>query len=90
MFGICFTINGYIGAAYAVLQVSRFADKERLRREVQGEMGTEMKILDDKIQKAEEAGDMTSKYQLMRLRSKMERITSDTPRSNVKHARSVS
>lgn len=90
MFGICFTINGYIGAAYAALQVSRFIDKERLKKEVQGEMGTEMKILDDKIQKADEAGDLKAKYEMMRLRSKMERIISDTPRSNVKHARSVS
>lgn len=90
MFGICLTINGYIGAAYAALQVSRFADKERLRREVQGEMATEMKILDDKIQKADEAGDNKAKWEMMRLRSKMERIVSDTPRSVVKHGRSVS
>ena len=90
MFGIAFTINGYIAGAYALLQVSRFADKERLRREVQGEMATEMKILDDKIQKADEDNNLKAKYQMMRLRSKMERIVSDTPRSSVKHARSVS
>lgn len=90
MFGIALTINPYIGAAYAALEVSRGIDKERLRREVQGEMATEMKILDDKIQKADEAGDNKSKWEMMRLRSKMERIVSDTPRSVVKHGRSVS
>jgi hypothetical protein len=90
MFGIAFTINPYIGAAYAALETTRFVDKERLRREVEGEMAAEMKILDDKIQKADEAGDMKSKYEMMRLRAKMERITSDIPRSVIKHGRSVS
>ena len=90
MFGIALTINPYIGAAYAALETTRFIDKERLRKEVEGEMATEMKILDDKIKKADEEGDMKAKYEMMRLRSKMERIVSDIPRSNVKHARSVS
>lgn len=90
MFGIAFTINPYIGAAYAALETSRFVDKERLKREVEGEMAAEMKILDHKIQKAEEAGDLKAQYELMRLRAKMERITSDVPRSVVKHGRSVS
>ena len=49
-----------------------------------------MKIIDDKIQKADEAGNNKDKWELMRLRSKMERIISDTPRSVVKHGRSVS
>ena len=90
MAGICFTINGYIGAAYLAIQASRAVDKERLKKEVQGEMATEMKILDDKIRKADEAGDNKEKWQMMRLRSKMERIVTDTPRSGVKHGRSVS
>ena len=90
MFGIAFTINPYIGAAYAALETTRFVDKERLRREVEGEMAAEMKILDDKIQKADEAGNLEDKYKMMRLRAKMERITSDIPRSVIKHGRSVS
>jgi hypothetical protein len=90
MFGIAFTINPYLGAAYAALKTSQAIDKERLKREVEGEMAAEIKILDDKIQKADEAGDLKAKYEMMRLRAKMTRITSDIPRSNVKHARSVS
>lgn len=90
MFGIAATINPYIGAAYAALQVSRFADKERLKREVSKEMATEIKILDDKIKKADEAGDNQAVWKMMRLRSRMTQIVEGIPTANVKHARSVS
>lgn len=90
MFGIAATINPYIGAAYAALQVSRFADKERLKREVSKEMATEIKILDDKIKKADEAGDNQAVWKMMRLKSRMEQIIEGVPTANIKHARSVS
>ena len=90
MAGIAFTLNTYIGAAYAALQVSRAVDKERLKREVENEMATEMSILQDKIQKADEAGDLKAKYELMRLEGKMKQITSGIRHGNVKHPRSVS
>lgn len=90
MFGIAFTINPYIGAAYAALETSRFVDKERLRREVEGEMAAEIDILDYKIEEAKAAGDVKAVSEMKRLRAKMTRITSDIPRSVVKHGRSVS
>ena len=90
MFGIAFTINPYIGAAYAALETSRFVDKERLKREVEGEMAAEIDILDYKIEEAKAAGDVKAVSEMKRLRAKMTRITSDIPRSVVKHGRSVS
>jgi hypothetical protein len=90
MFGIAFTINPYIGAAYAALETSRFIDKDRLRREVEGEMAAEIDILDYKIEEAKAAGDVKAVSEMKRLRAKMTRITSDIPRSVVKHGRSVS
>lgn len=90
MFGIAATINPYIGAAYAALEVSRGIDKERLKREVQGEMAAEIDILDYKIEEAKAAGDVKAVSEMKRLRAKMTRITSDIPRSVVKHGRSVS
>ena len=90
MFGIATTINPYIGAAYAALEVSRGIDKERLKREVQGEMAAEIDILDYKIEEAKAAGDVKAVSEMKRLRAKMTRITSDIPRSVVKHGRSVS
>ena len=90
LFGIAFTINPYIGAAYAGLEGTRAIDKNRLKREVENELATEVKIIDDKIEKADEANDLESKYKLMRLKAKMQRITAGIPHSNVKHGRSVS
>jgi hypothetical protein len=78
--GICFTISGYFGAAYAGVQVARFADKQRLRREVQDEMVTELQIMDEKIAHAKEEGNQKELYKLMRLRSKMEGIAADASR----------
>ena len=90
MFGIVATINGYLGAAYVALQASRFVDKERLKREVSKEMSTEIKIIEDKIKKADEDNDLQAKYKMMRLKSRMEQIVEGVPRANVKHSRSVS
>lgn len=92
LFGILFTINGYIGAAYAVASVSKFADRERLKKEVQREFGAEMKILDDKIRLADQDNTPESrqaKWKMMRIRSKMEGIVSETPRSLYKSSKTI-
>ena len=90
--GVCFTINGYLGAAYLAIQGAKIVDKQRLRKEVQEEFATEIKILDDKIRKADEDDTPESrkaKWQMMRLRSKMEKIMSDSPKSKFRHPNSV-
>ena len=90
--GVCFTISGYLGAAYLVIQGAKAVDKQRLRKEVQEEFATEIKILDDKIRKADEDDTPESrkaKWQMMRLRSKMEKIMSDSPKSKFRHPNSV-
>ena len=94
-FGLCWTVNGYLAATYAVIQGAKFADKERLKREVQDEFATELTILDDKIQKADEAasrGDknaLKQKYQMMRMRTKMAEIAGDSRRSKIRHPNSI-
>lgn len=94
-FGLCWTVNGYLVATYAVIQGAKFADKERLKREVQDEFATELTILDDKIQKADEAasrGDknaLKQKYQMMRMRTKMAEIAGDSRRSKIRHPNSI-
>lgn len=92
LFGILFTINGYIAAAYAVMSVSKFADRERLKKEVQREFGAEMKILDDKIRLADQDNTPESrkaKWEMMRIRSKMEGIVSETPRALYKSSKTI-
>ena len=91
--GVAFTISGYLGAAYLLLQASDAYDKQRLRVEVEDEFATEMKILDEKMRYAKEQNTPESRqalYHMMRLRSRMERIAAkDITRSRVKHPTAV-
>lgn len=88
--GICFTISGYLGAAYLVIQGAKYADKQRLKQEVQAEFGTEIKIIDEKIASCPDTEEgRKAKYQMMRLRSKMEKMLADSPRSTFKSVKSV-
>lgn len=92
--GVAFTISGYLGAAYVVMQGAKFADKQRLRKEVQEEFATELKILDDKIESINNNREATpedrkAKWQMMRLRSKMEKMMLQSPRQTIKSKRSI-
>ena len=85
--GVAFTINGYVGMAYLALQGAKIADRERLKKEVQEEFAAELEILNDKIQLADADNTQQSrkdKWQMMRLRSKMEHIVAGTPRSRIR------
>lgn len=92
-----FTISGYLGAAVATVEVAKIADKQRLKKEVQNEFGAELQILEDKIRMADHDamyGDnkteaRKSKWQMMRLRSKMQQIAVATPSSKIKHPSNV-
>lgn len=91
--GVAFTINGYLGAAYLLAQASNVADRQRLRKEVENEFATEMRILDDKIRLADEEDTPESrkaKWEMMRLRGKMQRIvTNQVPGAKVIHPTAV-
>ncbi|MGN1086890.1 MAG: hypothetical protein ACI4Q5_07625, partial [Porcipelethomonas sp.] len=85
--GVAFTINGYVGMAYVALQGAKIADRERLKKEVQEEFAAELEILNDKIRLADAEDSPQSrkdKWQMMRLRSKMEHIVAGTPRSRIR------
>lgn len=85
--GVAFTINGYVGMAYLALQGAKIADRERLKKEVQEEFAAELEILNDKIRLADADNTQQSrkdKWQMMRLRSKMEHIVAGTPRSRIR------
>ena len=71
----------YGGAAYAspllvpVVAICRSLSKKknmRIRNELTNELATEIKVIDAKIEDASQAGDKKEKYQLMRLRDKLE------------------
>lgn len=90
--GVAFTISGYLGAAYVVVQGAKLADKQRLKKEVQEEFTTELEILNDKIERASREDTPESRkavWQMMRLRSKMERMAANSPRSKIKHPNTI-
>lgn len=90
--GLAFTVSGYLGATYVVIQGAKVADKQRLKKEVQEEFATELEILNDKIARASSENTPESRkamWQMMRLRSKMERIALSSPRAKLKHPTTV-
>ena len=90
--GIAFTINSYLGAAYVAINVAKVADKERLKKEVQEEFTAELEILDDKIERASREDSPESRkalWQMMRLRSKLQKHALDAPKSRIKHYRGI-
>ena len=69
---ICFTISGYLGAFVAAIEVSRIADKPRLREEIASECATEIQIIDEKIRDCGNTPEgKKQKYKLMRQREKV-------------------
>lgn len=90
---IAFTISGYLGAAYLVIQGAKLADRERLRKEVQEEFGTEIEILDKKIEQAERENTPESRkqmYQMIRMKNKMIRIAGSASKSHFARPNNVS
>ena len=82
--GVAFTVSGWLGAAVGTYYIAKGVDKNRLRREVQDEMVTELKIMDEKIDHAKEKGNQQELYKLMRLKGKMETIAADASRGRWK------
>ena len=82
--GVAFTVSGWLGAAVGTYYIAKGVDKNRLRREVQDEMVTELKIMDEKIDYAKEKGNQQELYKLMRLKGKMETIAADASRGRWK------
>ncbi len=93
LIGVAFTINIYVGGAYLLLLGSNAYDKHRIKKEVEREFATEIEILNDKIKLADRDDSpqaRKAKWQMMRLRSKMESIvTNDVVRDGVKHPNAV-
>lgn len=90
--GIGWTISGYLAAAIAGIEVLKAIDKDRLKKEVQGEMITEIQIIDDKIEKLDEDGSpeaLKEKYKYMRMRNKMVQMAATARRSNINNPNSI-
>ena len=78
--GVAFTVSTWLGTGVAALQLARYNDKARLRREVQDEMVTELKILDEKIDYAKRNNNQDELYKLMRIKGKLTGVAADASR----------
>jgi hypothetical protein len=93
-------INPYFGVIYAAFEGLKIADKERLRKEVQDEFATELKILDEKIEQTKHHLEWNSSspdaakrkqelWQLMRTRDKMRQMVPGSMKSIIKPSQNV-
>jgi len=78
--GLAFTVSSYLGTAVVALELAKFGDKQRLRREVQDEMVTELKVLDEKMEYAKKKNNQQELYRLMRIRGRLQGIAADASR----------
>lgn len=92
LIGVSWTISGYLAAAVAGVEVLKAIDKDRLKKEVQGEMITEIKILDDKMEKLDEIGSpeaLKEKYKYMRMRTKLVDMAASARRTKITNPNSI-
>ena len=92
--GISATISGYLAAAVATVEVLRGIDKDRLKREVQSEIATEIRIMDDKIDELDRLAEqdpskLKEKYQMMRQRNKMMQMAASARQTRLVHPNSI-
>lgn len=92
LIGVSWTISGYLAAAVAGVQVLKAIDKDRLKKEVQGEMVTEIQILDEKIDKLDDIGTpeaLKKKYEYMRARNKLVNMAATARRTKFTNPNSI-
>ena len=92
MIGVATTIQPYLGVALVGVEGLRLADKQRLKKEAQRELETEINIIDEKIRDLESMDTTEArkeKYKYMRKKSELESMLLQTPRSVVKHPRNA-
>ena len=92
LIGVSWTISGYLAAAVAGVQVLKAIDKDRLKKEVQGEMVTEIQILDEKIDKLDKIGTpeaLKKKYEYMRARNKLVNMAATARRTKFTNPNSI-
>jgi len=87
MYTVAFALGPLIGCLALGRGAIQFANRDRMKKEVQKDFVTELEIIDDKIRRANEQGEHEKKYQLMRIRRKMvEKATNVTTNSLQKAA----
>lgn len=89
-------ISPFLGAAYLGVQGLKYADRERLRKEANDEIATEIRIIDDKIEQlksrsrwGEGGSNQEEIYKLMRMRAKLVQMSTDAQKRKFAKVSSV-
>lgn len=92
---VLFTLNPYIGMLYFGWEGLKLVDRNRLRKEAQDEIATELKIQDEKIEQLrhsiqwnDNSDDTNAKkqqlYQMIRIRDKMQQMAPESMKHFIK------
>lgn len=93
-----FSVSPWLGIGYLGIQGAKLADKDRLRKEANQEIATEIRILDKKIEHLESGSRWDNEqtdeqrqelYKLMRMRQKLVELSTNTHKQNLANPKSV-
>jgi hypothetical protein len=86
LISVAFSIQPYLGLTVAGIEGLKLADRNRLKKEVQQEMESELEIIDEKIKDLNSMNTPEArkeKYEYMRMKKKIEEQMLSTPRRKV-------
>lgn len=92
MIGLAFTIQPFIGVIATGYSGLRMVDKNRLKKEAQAEIETEIKVCDEKIRDLDNMrtpGAQKEKYEYMRMKSFLENQLTEVYKTHIKHPRNT-
>lgn len=83
---VAFSIQPYLGLTVAGIETLKFADRNRLKKEVQREMESELAVIDEKIKDLSNINTPEArkeKYEYMRMKKQIENQMLSTPKRKV-------
>jgi hypothetical protein len=86
LISVAFSIQPYLGLTVAGIEGLKLADRNRLKKEVQQEMESELEVIDEKIKDLNSMNTPEArkeKYELMRMKKKIEEQMLSTPKRKV-------
>ena len=86
LISVAFSIQPYLGLTVAGIEGLKLADRNRLKKEVQQEMESELEVIDEKIKDLNSMNTTEArkeKYELMRMKKKIEEQMLSTPKRKV-------
>ena len=97
-FALFYAISPWLGFLVLGIEVAKIVDKDRLRKEAEGEIATEIQIIDEKIERLKSGGrwgekqseeDRQELYKYMRMRQKLVNMSTNAHKQRFANPKSV-